>query len=197
MRVLVFACIVNLIGAAAEIAVVVTMRMHGTSSAVIGLVMAFAGAGAVAGSLLAMLILRRLSSASLFVVTGTTWALGCAVFATTSSPWGIAPMLVLMLLFAPVCGIRLGEITLGRAPAEILGRVNTAEQTINAGLASVGPLLAGVALQAVGQLGTWAAMAAICVTATLLVAVPMLSAERREQPDPLVEAGDPAGRGER
>ncbi|HEX3790799.1 MAG TPA: MFS transporter [Pseudonocardiaceae bacterium] len=174
LRVLTFCCVVNLVAAAADVLVVVSMRIHGASGATIGVVMACAGAGAVVGSLLAMRVIRLLPSARLFVAVGAVWAVGCAVFATTRSPWVIAPLLLVMMLLAPATGIRLGEITLGQAPAGILGRVSTAQSMTSTGLASAGPLLAGVGLQAIGGPLSWAILAAFCVAAAVFVAAPAL-----------------------
>jgi len=186
MRILLFASAVNLTGAAAELVVVVSLRGHGASGSTIGLVMACAGGGAVVGSVLALRIIAALPSALLFVVSGATWALGFLVFAVSGSPWVIGAFLVAMLMLAPAGGIRLGQVTYGQAPADILGRVSTAEQLATAGLASVGPLLAGVAVQSIGASSTWVVMAAICTAAAAIAAAPVRRSRRAET---LVETG--------
>jgi MFS family permease len=187
MRILIFGSAVNLAGVAAELLVVVTLRTHGSSGSTIGVVLACAGGGAVVGSVLATRIIAVLRSALLFIVSGAVWALGFLVFAVSGSAWVIGPFLVAMLMFAPAGGVKLGEITLGRAPAGILGRVSTAEQFVTAGLASVGPLLAGVTVQSIGASRTWVALAALCLAATAVAAGPIRRGRRAEPP---AEAGE-------
>jgi predicted MFS family arabinose efflux permease len=188
MKILLFGAVINLTGAAAELVVVVSLRVHGASGSTIGIVMACAGGGAVVGSVFATRIIAALGPTLLFVVSGAMWAVGFLVFALSGSAWVIGPLLVAMLAFAPASGVRLGEVTLGRAPADILGRVSTAEQFVTAGLASVGPLLAGVAVASIGAPSTWTILAVLCVAATAIAAVPV----RRGRPaeaDPMVESG--------
>lgn len=180
VRILAFAALINVVGAAAEIAVVVVLREHGTRTAVIGVVMACAGVGGFAGALAAPRILARLESAALHLAVGALWALGLGAFALDSSPLVIGPLLVLLLMVTPAVGIRLGETTVGRAPRELLGRISMAEETLTGGLAAAGPLLAGAALQGLGVSATWAAMAGLCALTALAVSWPAGSRAARQ-----------------
>jgi predicted MFS family arabinose efflux permease len=185
MRVLFFATVINFVGGAAETAVIIVLRESGTASGIIGAVLTCAGIGAVLGAVLAPRLLRLLRSRLLCLVTGALWALGLAGFALDSAPVVIAPLLVVLVLIAPALGIRLAEITVGRAPHELLGRVSTAESTVTAGLASVGPLLGGAAIQGFGGSRTFGVLAALCVLAAIIAAIPI----RRAAASPVPDAG--------
>lgn len=194
MRVLLCAGLLNLVGAAAELAVLVGLRERGSSATVIGVVMACAGVGGILGSIMAERIIRALSTVALCMVVGLVWAAGSVVFTAATAAWVIGAVLVVLLLFAPAAGVLLGELTMGEAPRGILGRVTTAEQTVSVSLASVGPVLVGVSLQALGTGPTWWVLAGICVLAALVVAVPVRtragSATESSEPvpEPVVDA---------
>lgn len=168
VRVLAFAAVINLVGAGAEVAVIITLRRHGTSGGVVGAVMACAGVGAVVGSVLAPRLLKRLESGRLYTVVGVLWAAGLGAFAADPSAAVIAPLLVLMMMATPAVGIRLGQTTVGQAPRELLGRISMAEETVTGTLASVGPLAAGAVIQGFGVTAAWTAMAVLCALAPIL-----------------------------
>lgn len=192
MRVLLFASVINFAGAAAEVAVLIVLRQRGTSVAAIGVVMACAGVGAVAGALLAGRILGALPTATLCVLVGLVWTGGFLVFAAVTVPWVTGALLVVMMLFAPAAGIALGQLTLGEAPADILGRVTTAEQTVSVSMASVGPILAGVGMQVLGVGWTWSVLAGVCLLAVVAVGVPVRSRRTGATGTPTGPSPEPA-----
>ncbi|MER5639745.1 MFS transporter [Kitasatospora sp. NPDC002227] len=174
LRLLVFVALLNLVGASAEVAMVVTLRSGGSGGSAVGLVMACAGVGAVIGSLVAPKVTARFTAGQLFLLIGVVWGGGLAVFALTRLPWVVGPLLVLLVLLTPPAGIVIGQAVLSRAPRELLGRVSTAVDLFLAGLAALGPVLTGAALQGLGIPATWLLLAALVGAATLLAAVPML-----------------------
>lgn len=189
IRILLFCSVLNLIGAAAEVGLVISLRTDGTPTQTIGLIMTCAGVGALVGSILAPRIIKLLSTRTLLVVVTLVWVAGLSSFATTSSPWVVAPALVAMILLTPACGIKLSEITVGRAPSDVLGRVSTAEMTISAGLAAPGPLLVGISIALLGSSGTWLVLAGICVVTLVGVVVARAGSgtERLVAQEPLSE----------
>jgi MFS family permease len=182
MRVLLFASVLNLVGAAAEVAVLIGLRERGASGPVIGVVMACAGVGGIVGALLAERIIALLSEGVLYAVVGVAWTAATGSFVFVERPWAIGVVLVILLLFAPAAGIKLGQLTLGTAPPHILGRVSTAEQTFSISLASVGPILAGASLQALGSRTTWSILAVLCALSAAVAAVPLI--RRSDQAPP-------------
>ncbi|MCX4744422.1 MFS transporter [Kitasatospora sp. NBC_01287] len=174
LRTLAFGALLNLVASAAEVAMVVTLRSGGTGGTSIGLVMACAGIGAVLGSLAAPRVLKMLTPGQLFLTIGVVWALGLASFALTQLPQVLGPVLVVLILLTPPSGIVIGQAVMSQSPRELLGRVSTATNLLIAGLAALGPMLTGLALQGIGISRTWLVMAAIVAVSTLFAAVPML-----------------------
>ncbi|AUG78993.1 MFS transporter [Kitasatospora sp. MMS16-BH015] len=174
LRLLVFVALLNLVGSAAEVAMVVTLRDTGSGGSSIGLVMACAGVGAVIGSLAAPRVMRLFTAGQLFLVIGVVWAGGLAAFAATQRPWIVGPLLVVLVLLTPPAGIVIGQAVLSRSPRELLGRVSTAVDLLLAGLAALGPILTGLALQGLGIAPTWLVLAGLVGAATLVAALPML-----------------------
>jgi predicted MFS family arabinose efflux permease len=179
VRVLVFAAIVNLAGAATAVTIVIALREHGTAPPAIGAVMTCVGIGAFAGAPLARPIGARLGTAGICAVTGAAWVAGFLALTVSSSPWVAGPVLALPFFMSPATGLMLSTLVYGVAPRDLLGRVRTAEQLITTGLATAGPLLAGIALQALGIPWVWLVLGS-CMAVVTVVAVAG-SRERGEQ----------------
>jgi hypothetical protein len=92
-----------------------------------------------------------------------------------------------MFALSPAAGIMLSRITLDEAPPDLLGRVSMAEQTVSIGLATVGPLLAGVLLEGIGRSALWLVLAAVCLLGTAVTIVPLIRGTRPAtvRPDPV------------
>ena len=138
------------------------------SSRVAGLFYAAGGAGALAGSLLAMAVVKRIAPlrmAGLGMVAATLplWLLPLGLPA-----WGMACALFSMMLFIPfVNGPVIGLITL-RTPAELRPKVMTALISVSTLAAPLGFLAAGQLLDAWASTKVFGA-AAVGMTATALV----------------------------
>jgi hypothetical protein len=147
--------------------------------------MACAGVGAVIGSLAAPRVMKLFTAGQLFLVIGVVWAGGLAAFAATQRPWIVGPLLVVLVLLTPPAGIVIGQAVLSRSPRELLGRVSTAVDLLLAGLAALGPILTGAALQGLGIAPTWLLLAGLVGAATLVAALPMLrDGSLAETPEP-------------
>jgi predicted MFS family arabinose efflux permease len=186
MRVVFFASVINLVSSALTVAVILSLRQHGTSTSAIGVVMACVGIGGISGSLLAQRLIP-LGPARLYTAVGIVWAAGIASFAVVFSPFAIGPVLAVMFALSPAAGIMLSRITLDEAPPDLLGRVSTAEQMVSISLATVGPLLAGALLEGVGRSAMWLVLAAVCLLGTVITIVPLIRVARSAsaQPEPV------------
>lgn len=171
---LLFAAGINVVSAAAQTTMVVSLRQSGAGGTAIGAVMACAGVGAMLGAAAAPRLIKRIPAARLFLLIGAVWALGLAVFAGTTHPWIIGPVLVVVVFFSPPAGIVVGRAMLVLAPRDLLGRVSTATGLLMAGLASLGPLLAGFFVDSLGSSRTWLALAGTAAVVTVLSSVPLL-----------------------
>ena len=152
------------------------------SSRIAGLFYTAGGAGALAGSLVAMLAVKkiaplRMAGLGMIAATLPLWLLPLGLPA-----WGVMITLFLMMLFIPfVNGPVIGSIT-ARTPAQLRPKVMTA-------LISVSTLAAPLGFLAAGRLlGEWAptrvfGAAAIGMTATALVFA-AIALRHREEPAP-------------
>ncbi|MEU9138991.1 MFS transporter [Streptomyces sp. NPDC048404] len=171
---LLFAAGINVVSAAAQTTMVVSLRQSGAGGTAIGAVMACAGVGAMLGAAAAPWLIKRVPAARLFLLIGAVWAFGLAVFSVTTHPWTIGPVLVVVVFFSPPAGIVVGRAMLVLAPRDLLGRVSTATGLVMAGLASLGPLLAGSFVDSLGASHTWLALAGTAAVVTVMSSVPLL-----------------------
>uniref|UniRef100_A0AAU3HVM7 MFS transporter n=1 Tax=Streptomyces sp. NBC_01393 TaxID=2903851 RepID=A0AAU3HVM7_9ACTN len=171
---LLFAAGINVVSAAAQTTMVVSLRQSGAGGTAIGAVMACAGIGAMLGAAAAPRLIKRIPAARLFLLIGAVWAIGLAVFSGTTHPWTIGPVLVVVVFFSPPAGIVVGRAMLVLAPRDLLGRVSTATGLVMAGLASLGPLLAGSFVDSLGASHTWLALAGTAAVVTVVSSVPLL-----------------------
>ncbi|MFF2364792.1 MFS transporter [Streptomyces sp. NPDC058122] len=171
---LLFAAGINVVSAAAQTTMVVSLRQSGAGGTAIGAVMGCAGIGAMLGAAAAPRLIKRIPAARLFLLIGMVWAIGLAVFSTTTHPWTIGPVLVVVVFFSPPAGIVVGRAMLVLAPRDLLGRVSTATGLVMAGLASLGPLLAGSFVDSLGASHTWLALAGTAAVVTVVSSVPLL-----------------------
>jgi predicted MFS family arabinose efflux permease len=163
----VFGSVVNLISVSTVLAVVVTAQRHGHPPTTIGLLLACVGAGSLCGALVATAILKRLSLATVFALLGVGWVATFVVLMSTSSPWVVGAVLAAAYLLAPCAAILIGKMLISGAPEDMLGRITTAGGLLMSGLPALGPLLTGILLGALGEIGTWLVLAAIAAVATI------------------------------
>ncbi|MFI5993660.1 MFS transporter [Streptomyces sp. NPDC051362] len=199
---LLFAAGINVVSAAAQTTMVVSLRQSGASGTAIGAVMGCAGVGAMLGAASAPWLIKRIPAARLFLLIGAVWAVGLAVFSGTTQPWTIGPVLVVVVFFSPPAGIVVGRAMLVLAPRDLLGRVSTATGLLMAGLASLGPLLAGSFVDSLGSSHTWLALAGTAAVVTVLSSVPLLretsldavADDTKKAVADTTKKGEPAGR---
>jgi predicted MFS family arabinose efflux permease len=174
-RVLLFAAVINLVGAATDVAIVVSLRGHGASGTVIGAVMACAGVGGLAGAAVSSRLVRLVGPARLLVLIGACWTGGFVVFAVfPGSAWVAGTVLVLLLALSPAAVVVIGQSLLGGVPKELMGRVGAAASLLMAGLSALGPVLVGAGFELAGQARTWLLLALLTGLATLVTGPPML-----------------------
>jgi MFS family permease len=172
--VLAFVSIINLAGSAVEVGIVITLQRRGEQGSAIGAVLACVGAGAIVGAVFAPRLIRLLPTGPLFLLTGVIWAVGFCVIATGPTVPAICAVLVVLMLFTPAGVIMLEKAVIVQCPREILGRVNTAIGTGMMALASLGPVLIGIAIENLGVSQAWLLLAGLALFAVLLTGRPLL-----------------------
>jgi MFS family permease len=173
LSVLLYACGINLVAAAMDMLVVITLRSRGEPSATIGLVLSCAGVGALFGSVLAPFFVKRLSPPVILLGIGVSWSLILTLFTAHYRVWLVAGSLPVFMALAPAAGVVVGTALLSQAPPRLLGRISAATSIILTGLAAVGPILAGGLYQWLGTAGGWGLLAAATGALTVAGWIPM------------------------
>jgi MFS family permease len=157
--------------------ITVAMRQRGTSSAVIGLVLAAIMAGGVLGAIVAPQLQRRMRIRTMCIgISAAGTVLFGAAALLIPSPLVAVPV-ALNLLLAPAVNATLFAVMLRCAPAEMRGRVSNTVTMAATALAALAPLAAGLLLQHTS--GNWAA-GAFAVTMALAAVLTLVLPGLRE-----------------
>lgn len=150
--------------------VVLGLRRHGTSAAVIGVTQAGIMVGGLLGAVLAPKLQGRLSLTRLVLLL-TVAGTACFALAAVVIPSPLVGLpIAVPLLLAPTANAALFAALLRRTPEEMRGRVNNAFLQLATALAALAPLTAGLLVQHVSSgwaMGAFAA--ALGVSAVLAI----------------------------
>jgi MFS family permease len=165
----------------------------GLRPAVLGLIIATGGAGAMAGALLAQRLERRFPLGLTFIATSAIYGLiiflvplaGTLRAAGSPRPAGTAPA-VAMLMAAQLIGdmaftiYAINEVSLRQrvAPPHVLGRVNAGMQLLALGIYPIGALIGGYLGERIGVRPTLAVGASGILLSTLWLPTPALRRQR-------------------
>jgi MFS family permease len=155
--------------------IILAMRQHGASAAVIGLVQAAIVAGGVLGAVVASQLQGRIRLRTLATVLTLAGALlfGAAAL-VIPSPLVAAPVSMEFLL-APAVNAALFAVMLRSAPEDMRGRVTNTVGMVAMAMACLAPLIAGLLVQYVsGAWATGAFAAAMAMAAALCPILPGL-----------------------
>jgi predicted MFS family arabinose efflux permease len=151
--------------------IVVLARRHGASSALIGVMLAVAAAGGLAGSLVAPALRRRLPPRVALV--GENWMLALAIpcLLLTHDPLLIGVIAAAAEIITPVTNSIVVSYRVALAPDRLQGRVQAASTLVSFSASWLGPLLVGYLLQTAGTTTTilvcsgWALLLALAASA--------------------------------
>jgi MFS family permease len=144
----------NLCSAGYVLIVLVLAQQQHVSKLATGLIFASGGIGSIAGALVVGPLARRFSVGRLMITTSWLWALTWLPFAFTPDPLMLGVIVAAAFIVVPIhasvqYGYRLASI-----PDALQGRVNSIFRLNLFGSQSVGLLLTGVLLQAIGPVLT-------------------------------------------
>jgi MFS family permease len=139
----------NFVSNALVLIVVVLARNKGASSATIGIIFLLSGVGGLLGAATAGRLLRRLSPARVRVAYHLVYAL-LIPFLAIGSPLVLGVLFAAMLFGAPTLNAAFGSYQGVLVPDHLQGRVESIAGLIAAGVAPLGPLLAGLLLGSLG-----------------------------------------------
>ncbi|GAA3144485.1 MFS transporter [Nonomuraea roseoviolacea] len=166
--------VLNLLGGAFQIPLIVLVGERGGDAVTTGTVLAGLGIGGLAGALLSGRISQLLPPGRLLLVVLTVFG---AALAATALPWGawwpMAP-LVLITLSTPSLNVVLNVVIARMVPEEMLGRMGAVLSMGGMALKPFGPVLGGALAAA------WSGAGALVVLGGLLVATAAVAALSRE-----------------
>jgi MFS family permease len=179
----------NFVSNALVLIVVVLAKDAGASSASIGLIFLLCGVGGLLGAAAAAPLARRLSPVRVRVGYHLIYAL-LIPFLAIAPPLVLGVVLAVMLFGAPTLNATFGAYQSLLVPDRLQGRVDSIAGLIAAGVAPLGPLLAGFLLGSVGGANTVIVFWAFGIAVALIAG---LSKPLRQMPDltEFVSASEP------
>ena len=179
----------NFIGPGVLLAIVVIGEEQGLTSGRVGLLVSTFGACILAGSFLSPLVRRRLPVRGVLLLELWTWV-GCVLFVIWPNVYVLTASILPTALAIPSTDSVVHSYRFAMTPDRLLGRVTSVWTTIGLAIAPLGPLVAGVLLDAVSARAAIAVFAAAGLTLALwgtlspaIRAAPSLE-ELAEQPEP-------------
>ncbi|HYY79404.1 MAG TPA: MFS transporter [Actinomycetes bacterium] len=148
----------NFIGPGVLLAVVVVGRRQGLSGGRVGLLVAAFGACLLLGSLASPLVRRLLPVRAVLLLELWTW-LGCALFLVWPDDYVLAASLLPTGLAIPSTDSVVTGYRIAMTPDRLLGRAESVRSTISLLVAPLGPLAAGLLLDATSARATIAVFA--------------------------------------
>jgi hypothetical protein len=160
--------ITNFVWAGIYLSLIVRAKELGASASLIGGMLAFGGAGAVAGSLAAPTIQRAIHPKVVVVASLWLWAFTAPVIAAVPNTIAIGSIWGVTTIAGPVFNVSLASYRYALVPDRLLARVQSAALVVAWGAVPLGQLTAGLLLSSTGAVKTILALAGLNVVAALL-----------------------------
>jgi len=149
------------------IVLIVRARELGASPALIGVMLSFAGAAAILGSLAAPWVQRRLPPSLVVLGSLWLWVPQTAVLALIPQPIALGAVAGAAVVVGPMFNVVVGSYRYALVPDRLLGRVQSASLVVSWGAIPLGALFAGLAVDALGARLTFLVLAAILLVLAL------------------------------
>lgn len=162
--------LINFTGGFTFVAVTLRLIQVGTRPALIGLVETAAAIAGLAGALVAPTIIRRVPTGWLTIALTFAIAVLIVPQAWSTNVVAVGALLAAATFLVPANNAGISGYMVSVVPDELQGRVNSAAGFMASSLAPLGPVLAGVALAAIGGATTMLTGAAM----TAATALPLL-----------------------
>jgi MFS family permease len=181
----VVAMMLNLLGSAFLLPLIVLVGERGGSALNTGTVLVGVGIAGQAGALLAGRASALLPPGRLTIVFAAVFGLSIAAMALPFGPWWPMAPLMLFSVTTPAFNVVIDVVITRLAPESLLGRVDAALNTVGFGLAPLGPVVGGALAAALGGAASLAVIGGLLL---LTSAGAALSGELRrftgaEEPD--------------
>ncbi|MFI9388809.1 MFS transporter [Kutzneria sp. NPDC052558] len=155
---------------AGYLVIVVLAQGLGASALEIGVIFSAAAVGALLGALVSDRVTKRFPLGRIAVVMLWVEALGFPLYAVAPNPLVLAVIAAVESLVAPVYSVAMSTYRLAITPDELRGRATSAVSTVTTGALSIGTILGGFLLTALGAhvlvlvLGGWMVCLAVLTT---------------------------------
>jgi MFS family permease len=155
------------------LALIVRAKNLGASSATVGLMLAFFGVGAIAGSIVAPSVQRRVHAKVVLIGSFWIWAIGALLSAFVQSPYTLGAIWAFGAIFGPIFNVAFSAYRYALVPDRLLARVASAALVVAWGAIPLGQLTAGFLVEQIGAVDT------ILVVAALSAAVGLIATSSR------------------
>lgn len=149
------------------IVLIVRARELGASAALIGLMLSFAGAGAILGSLAAPWVQRQVPPSVVVLGSIWFWVPQTAALALVREPVALGAIAGAGVIVGPMFNVVVGSYRYALVPDRLLGRVASASLVVAWGAIPLGALFAGFVVDVVGARTTFLLLAAILLVLAL------------------------------
>ncbi len=146
------------------LALIVRAKNLGASSATIGLMLAFFGVGAIAGSIVAPSVQRRVHAKLVLMGSFWVWAFAALVSAFLHSPYALGAVWAFGAIFGPIFNVAFSAYRYALVPDRLLARVASAALVVAWGAIPLGQLTAGFLVEQIGAVDTILVVAALSAT---------------------------------
>jgi len=165
----------NPLFAGLNLLIVILAKREGASSAVVGLMLAVAAAGGLAGTLMAPALQARWRPHTSLVAESVAMALAVPVLLIAHEPLVFGLVVAAAELFTPVTNAAVVSLRVGLAPDRLQGRVQAASTLVSFSAGWLGPLAVGLLVQHAGTTTTTVILVAwAAVLALVSIAAPAL-----------------------
>jgi MFS family permease len=163
----------NFAFSAVILALIVRAKQLGASSATVGLMLAFFGAGAITGAIVAPWVQRHVHAKVVLIASFWIWAACTFATAFIETPYGLGAVWVFGALFGPIFNVSFSAYRYALVPDRLLARVGSAALVVAWGAIPLGQLTAGFLLE------NLSATRSILVLAFVMLAVGAAAAASR------------------
>lgn len=154
----------NFMLAALMLTLIVSARDLGASPAVVGLVAATFGLGAMGGVFVAPKAQEKLTGRSIIVGASFLWAVSLVVLAFADQPWQLAVVVTIAGAASPIFQVMIGRYRYALTPDEMQGRMLSASRVIGWGAIPLGSVSAGFLIEYIGPMSTFLLLAGLMAT---------------------------------
>lgn len=168
---LLFSTAVNVAGSATLLAVIVLARADGASPTAVGLVLTGAAIGGLAGTVVSARLQRHFPPYRLMLLVGAIASVSVPAMAIPLGVAWIGAMLAVIILFTPAVTVAISLTIMRGVPERLQGRLFAAMILLISGAQPLGPLVAGLSLEYVGNSPTMLLLGGYLLVVTVVAAL--------------------------